>query len=184
MPLPRRRQNLKTLTADLHKRLDDKVGALDSIEGYAAYVEGMLRFRREIEPRIEASNLADVLPGFLPILISKELERDVASIGGRVPASNNLLPDKGIAFSRDELLGVLYVLEGSALGARILVRRAAGLGLGENSGAAHLVKQSSSAGNWNAFAALLETVRNVDEDAMANAALATFATALSAFETH
>ena len=101
-----------------------------------------------------------------------------------MPAKAVIDPGLPAVLETGALLGTLYVLEGSTLGARLLVRRAAALGLDETNGAEHLKKQSSDLGNWNAFAALLDSAEDVDDEMMARAAMATFAHALNAFENH
>ena len=56
----------------------------------------------------------------------------------------------------DALYGVLYVLEGSALGSRVLFERAQALGLSATHGARHLA-QASAIDSWRNFLTHLET---------------------------
>ncbi len=57
---------------------------------------------------------------------------------------------------RSSLLGSLYVIEGSNMGARLLYRDALQLGLGADYGASHLSIQSADKKRWPVFLALLE----------------------------
>ena len=75
------------------------------------------------------------------------------------------------------LLGILYVLEGAALGARLLYRDAQALGLSDAYGARHLALQAADTGSWRAFLALLGRSPAFDLEPAASAALATFALA-------
>ena len=54
-----------------------------------------------------------------------------------------------------ELLGALYVLEGSALGARLIMKSAQALGLGATFGARHLAAQAGDALAWRSYLDLL-----------------------------
>ncbi len=58
--------------------------------------------------------------------------------------------------NRSSLLGSLYVIEGSNMGARMLYRDALALGLGSRYGASHLSLQSVDKTRWPDFLALLE----------------------------
>lgn len=176
-----RRKLLRDQTNHLHKKLDDNVGPLGTSDQYLRYLRGMLQFRRPIEQQIAASRLPEDFSTFVPSRISEELESDLRALDRApiiVPAE--LIDPQPLDFS--ELLGVLYVLEGSSLGARFLIKSAEQLGFGEATGASHLAKQTCDSGNWKAFCALLEQVETVDEEAMASAARTTFSRALDAFE--
>jgi heme oxygenase len=96
------------------------------------------------------------------------------------------MADLGVTFRREpvdafhcdrpELLGVLYVLEGSGLGARIILGRVAHLGLGPEFGARHLHAQAGAPGAWREFTSLLDNAVLTDEEEQAcfAAAEATF----------
>ena len=79
-------------------------------------------------------------------------------------------------------MGSLYVLEGSALGARLLVRQAAALGFDEAGGAVHLSEQAADIGHWRAFIDLLGRLGPLDLDRMIEAANDSFARATAAME--
>lgn len=85
--------------------------------------------------------------------------------------------------STDEFLGCAYVIEGSALGARVLYKRAQELGLHAGHGARHLAEQSATLDNWRAFTGLLETVEPFDLAAASRGAVAAFGAAENAFLT-
>ncbi|MBP1848701.1 biliverdin-producing heme oxygenase [Rhizobium halophytocola] len=183
MPVSDRRQVLRTRTAPIHRQLDEFVGDFSDLSDYSRYLRGMLAFRRDVEADLAVTPMARHLGDYQPSLIVEELQHDLAATGGATsvpPTPQAEEPRRPL--SRDAMLGMLYVLEGSALGARILVKRAERLGLGETTGAAHLKKQSASLGNWNAFCAFLDLADNVDEEAMVEAAVVTFNRALHAFE--
>ncbi|MCO5072786.1 MAG: biliverdin-producing heme oxygenase [Rhizobiaceae bacterium] len=78
-------------------------------------------------------------------------------------------------------LGMAYVLEGSGLGARILLRRAAKLGLTANYGARHLAKQTNDPARWRSFLTLLDTVPENQFDGVLAGAELSFQFALSIY---
>lgn len=78
-------------------------------------------------------------------------------------------------------IGAAYVAEGSALGARLLVRRAAQIGLDRAHGARHLTAQNEDRDRWPDFLALLDTVDRADFDAVLEGAEQTFDFALAIY---
>lgn len=93
------------------------------------------------------------------------------------------IPDDSFADPSDtsEALGMLYVVEGAALGARLLVGRADALGLTASFGARHLAIQARGVTRWRDFLDRLETAAPFDLDRAAGAAMRTFAFAATAF---
>ncbi len=81
------------------------------------------------------------------------------------------------------LLGTAYVLEGSSLGARVLVKRAAALGFDDACGARYLTAQAASLERWRNLLAELERVEREEWDRAAAAAKAVFSHAIKAFAT-
>ena len=78
------------------------------------------------------------------------------------------------------LAGVLYVLEGASLGAKLLRRRAAALGLSEAFGARHLAEGGRDR-NWRILLERLEKEETIDIEAAAGASLGAFSLALASF---
>jgi len=78
------------------------------------------------------------------------------------------------------MIGGLYVLEGSSLGARVLFRRALQLGFDENYAARHLAHQTEDTARWPRFMTFLETAE-VDHDAALFGARSMFELALSSY---
>lgn len=79
-------------------------------------------------------------------------------------------------------MGVHYVLEGSALGARVLCKRVASLGMHRKHGARHLWAQAES-DTWRAFLdALMQRTHRTDSDALIAGANAAFTNAAVCME--
>jgi heme oxygenase len=78
-------------------------------------------------------------------------------------------------------LGVAYVLEGSALGARLLARRAAALGFDADHGARHLARQTSDMDRWKRFLGELDAIPAEDREQVIAGAASAFDFALAAY---
>lgn len=123
--------NLRKATSALHARVDGMFArGLDSMLAYRRYVLGMHRFAVDYEVAIDAvprhsSWLAsDLVALSLPPLPAEGMRRPI--------------PDQA------ERLGWEYVMAGSSLGARKLVRDAAALGIDATGGAGFLGRHAAS----------------------------------------
>src|SRR4051812_21778067 len=116
-----RRFFLREATSQTHAMLETAVGALVSLEAYRRYVGGMHAFRAPIEQAWASWRWPEGFGAWRPIgiapLLAEDL-RDLQTANAPREARTSCCP----AVSNDvsELVGTLYVLEGSALGARIL----------------------------------------------------------------
>lgn len=149
------RHHLRGATAAEHAALEDVVGALQNASDYADYVRGLLAFREPLENHLASIAWPQCFGDWRPVRIASELRGDLADLQlTALPPVSVELPNNA-----DSLMGTCYVLEGSSLGARVLVGNAIQLGLTANHGARHLFAQSSDAGNWRTFLDLLERNR-------------------------
>ncbi|MBI1684169.1 biliverdin-producing heme oxygenase [Caulobacter hibisci] len=172
-----RRARLRAVTADLHDSIDSEIsrtGLMTTRDGYVAYLNATLAARAKIEALLDASGAAEVYAPWSRI--SAALRQDVADLGEKpsfgdpgAPAPTPL----GVA----GIWGALYVLEGSAMGARLLLRRAAGLGFTGQFGARHLAQQTSGLPWWRHFVSALDEapMTALQETACLDSAIATFA---------
>lgn len=172
------RFTLRDLTRGDHERLDALVGHFGDSRSYTRYLEGMAAFRAPIERALAHADYSGFFGEWQPGLISPELTQDLLDLGREAPSSAG---EFALPMDRDGLMGVFYVLEGSALGARVLVRRAAALGFTAENGARHLAAQTSRPHAWPQFVALLDSVGPEGMEGAAAAARMTFAAAIDAF---
>lgn len=164
------RKTLMQGTRDLHEQLDRGIGALQSEGEYRRFLIGSHAFRAALEPALMPAC------GWQALELAPALRADLADLGltaAPAPAAPRL---DGVAAQA----GALYVVEGSALGARLLYRRAQALGLGAARGARHLAAQTSEPRRWSRFLEWLETSSADPAQALA-AANAVFALALCAY---
>lgn len=162
-----RRWHLRHTTAPFHDALDAAMGQFDTLGNYHAYLSGLHAFRAAIEPTLRD------LDGWTPTRLLPLLDADMADCA-LAPHPPLTPPD----VAGDAIWGVTYVLEGSALGAQLLRRRAADLGLDAGFGARHLALPLD---NWRAFLARLDGAEPYDAEAAAKGAVAAFTTAHAAF---
>lgn len=143
------RARLREATAELHGRVDAMFpDGLDSLHAYRRYVLGMHRFAADYEtatamlPRASSWLAQDLAALSQPPLPALDVRRPVAD--------------------QAERLGWDYVMAGSSLGARVLLREAGRLGFHADHGAAFLARHADGA-DWAAVQSRLAGL-DVDDD--------------------
>ncbi len=180
-----RRAILRSQTARQHAALEQVVGPMASASAYARYVLGLHTFRAPVEAALGACDWDEYGFGaWRPTPIAAALQQDLADLGLRplssVPSAPAVLSAPTLG-GRDGALGILYVLEGSSLGARLIYRDALKLGFSAQNGARHLDAQARGLETWRGFLALLDAARDVDLSRAVLAANATFEVARLSF---
>lgn len=165
-----RRFALRDRTSAAHAALDAIVGPLADAAAYGRYLRGLLAFRAPAERALEA---ADWTPAPIAALIAADMD-DL----GIAPAAEVAMPAPA---KPSDALGLAYVLEGSALGARILHGQALALGFDAGRGARHLAAQTRDLDGWRGFLGTLEAAEPFDLEAAVRAAQGGFAAAERAF---
>jgi len=114
---------LRNATAGTHARLDALVEAQSFTRraGYESFLTASAQALSAAEHMLEASGVAALVPDWPSRRRMPALEADLAGLGVRLPAP---LETPAAPYGRDAMLGALYVLEGSRLGARVLLKRA------------------------------------------------------------
>lgn len=173
-----RRGGLRQLTASAHALLDTTVGPLETPAAYRRYLVGLDGFRSAAERWLSRVPMPAEFAGWQPTRIARHLAADLADVGiGSRPGAA-----LGIDANPSAAAGVAYVLEGSALGGRIIAQRALALGFDARHGGRHLAVQSQTLGNWRGFLACLERAEPFSLDVAAEAAVTAFQTATDAFK--
>ncbi len=163
LSLESRGARLKMLTHDTHERLDRSVtaaAAFASREGFARFALAQWRFHRDIDILYGDAALRRLLPGAderrrLPLL---RLDlADLCVTPPPVDAEPVFAAERPVDMAT--ALGWLYVAEGSRMGAALLRKEAAKLGLSDAFGARHLAPAPEGpATQWRAFVAALDAV--------------------------
>jgi len=173
-----RRLLLRQATADNHRSVEDAAGDTATEVGYRHYIAGLFAFRAPVEAALRACAWPQALGPWRPLLISEPLMLDLADLEQARPEID---PAPRVSNNISDLLGLLYVLEGSSLGARVIFRQVRELGYHDNFGARHLSAQTGATQNWKAFLTLLKHAPGFDLDRAVRAANATFLGAANAF---
>lgn len=169
---------LRNATGPAHRSLESVVGDLDNLQAYLRYLRGIHLFREAIEPALASTAWPAEFGAWRPVAVADLARADLRDLGIPQPRLDALpvpaLPDAS------SLVGVVYVIEGSALGARLILASARRLGLGEDHGARHLARQAGAVGSWPAFLAILGRLDGIDAVRMVDAANQTFRAAARA----
>lgn len=159
---PSRARRLRQLTQQVHQDLDNSIMAaasFDSLAGYGRFVGMQHRFHRDIVALYDSAALATLLPGLAERRSLDLIATDLADLEVTAPHSDEppvFAPD---AIDLPTALGWLYVAEGSKMGAALLRKEAAKLGLSDTHGARHLAPSPEGpASSWRGFTAALDAV--------------------------
>ncbi|WP_049973825.1 biliverdin-producing heme oxygenase [Azospirillum sp. B4] len=173
------REELRAGTAACHAALDQRFSSLDvgRMPDYALLLQAQHPALRAVELSLEAAGVADLLPDWPQRRRRQALEADMAALDARPPTT---LVETPVIRTRAEMLGHLYVLEGSRLGAEVLLRRALRSDDPRISGATRFLAHGRGAPFWRDFVALLNR-EPADGDARA-AALEAAALSFSLFQ--
>ncbi|WP_158747161.1 biliverdin-producing heme oxygenase [Acidisphaera sp. L21] len=154
--------------------LSDELGMSSTMRGYQIYLSASHAFRSLIEARLDQNHVEILYPIWQYRRLARLIEEDLADLS--VPIPTCVAREFVLPMSAGAMLGTLYVLEGSALGAKVIARRVAGFGLGPRFGARHLAHQTDNPRAWPEFVDLLEEISltGEEEDDCVQEARATF----------
>ncbi len=153
-----RSQRLKAATHGTHERLDQRIMRGDpfaSLDNYRRFLRVQYRFHRDLAVLYSLPVLQALLPDLAERQRLQELEQDLRDLGEPLPADDGHALAAGI--DPATALGWLYVVEGSNLGAAILFKLAARIGLDASHGARHLAGHPDGrARHWRRFTEALD----------------------------
>lgn len=178
MPPSPRRFHLRERTSEHHAAVDAAVGSFHSLEHYGTYLQGLLAFRQPVEQKLDRAFWPSFFESWRPTPLTPSIMADMHDLNVKI---DHALPIISEADDLESVLGTLYVLEGSSLGARLLFLRAKELGLREEFGARHLARQAESVG-FRIFLKFLEEAPNLDMNKVVEASREAFHLAEAAFK--
>lgn len=177
-----RAKRLRAGTNETHDRLDKAImqGApFASRERYGLFVSVQYLFHREIDALYDNAVLDTLLPDLGGRRRLGLVAQDLNDLGLSVPHVDTVpVFARGAEVDIPAALGWLYVAEGSNLGAAILLKEAAQLGLNDGFGARHLASAPEGRGlHWKTFTAALDALllSDPEEEHVIVAARAAFA---------
>ena len=174
-----RRQRLRRATRVAHARLDALItdaGFLENRQQYGRYLEATWTARKPAELSLDASGVTALYAAWPERSVCDALSQDIDDIAPSRPIENPRWDRPRAPLSPGQMLGILYVLEGSALGAQLLERRVAAIGMTPAFGARHMARQTAQPRGWASFVTVLEgTALDPPDDALCmDAAVDTF----------
>lgn len=153
-PRPPLRSLLRDATAAEHARLDGQLGALDlaGIAGYRRFLEINAAALLPLEQALLRAGVRDVLPDWDDRARSAAILHDLSRLGGTPRAL-----DAPVLADIPAVLGTLYVLEGSRLGAAYLLRAVRQCSDPVISGNTAFLGHGAGRPLWPSFLAILES---------------------------
>lgn len=131
-------------------------GLFASRASYVRYLATMHGVRSTLERALDCSGAARIYPCWPSRRIAGRLADDLRDLGVE-PAPFARMDAQAVqALDEARMLGLLYVLEGSALGARLLARAADAAGYSAAFGARHLHAQTADPFAWRSLVAILD----------------------------
>jgi heme oxygenase len=147
-------------------------------EQYIAYLQAMYGIVSEVEETVFPL-VADILPDLSQRRKAHLLEQDLSSLGASVHKSYPLKVS-GLVIDTDAAMGIMYVMEGSTLGGRVILKSIEkSLGLTAESGASYFAGYNVATGPlWKSFLDKLVAYEQDgnDRNAIISAASLTFDT--------
>jgi len=172
--VPGLRGKLKTATEVAHRSLDARFASYDltRLNGYRRFLEANAAALLPLETALEKSGVADVFADWPERSRRSAIEADLEATWGLV----NPLPDVA-PMNRAEMLGTMYVLEGSRLGAKYMMRHLASCQEPRILSATRYLRHGEGWPLWRTFLETLERepVTAEGEAGMISAAERTFA---------
>jgi heme oxygenase len=177
------RDRLKAATAAAHHGIDERLSVLDLTDTahYRRFLQANAAALLPLEAALEQAGVTSMFEDWPLRARSAAISADLSRLGGTaVP-----LPGPAGPLDRCNMLGTLYVLEGSRLGAAYLARIVAASVDPRVRGATNYLRHGEGQGLWRSFLARLEreSVSADDEHRIivsAQQAFAMFATAVAA----
>lgn len=181
---------LRAETSVVHRELESVVDVVRpdlTVDGYRSFLVAQLGFHRPLEARFSRhEGLAAAVPDYPRRKKSHLLEDDLVALGMSVDQVRSLpqLERLPALDSLEQMLGALYVLEGSTLGGQFLVRHVGSVLPHLVPAATHFLDAygRETGAMWKSFRNhVAAAATQLDQDALVRSATATFAAIKSWF---
>jgi heme oxygenase len=148
------RSQLRSATATLHEQVDAQFSryALHSRASYGAFLQAHARALFGLEAALEAAAIDSLLPDWHERRRRHLLHQDLTALALPVPLA---LPLQ-MRLDPDACWGLAYVLEGSRLGARLLLKRVCATPWPGQQAALNYLQQAGDSTLWPRFLSHLE----------------------------
>lgn len=168
------RERLREATSEAHRDLDAQLSGFDLTEfsGYRRFLQASAAALLPLEAALIEAGVAGLFPDWPERSRRAAIKADLARLDSAVPFTVSVPP-----LTRSRVLGTMYVLEGSRLGAKFLLRTVAGAADPRIDRASSYLRHGTGRRLWQRFLSILESedLRAADEDEVVGAAQAAFA---------
>ena len=149
---------IREATTRSHARLDAAMARVDLCRPrhYAEFLRGQAEALFPLEAALEESGVSDLLPDWEQRRRTPALEHDLAALDTGVDPLPVPKLSLGVSDCMPEMLGVLYVLEGARMSARIILARIAEAPDSEILGATAYLRHGFGRRLWPTFLDRLE----------------------------
>ncbi|MEY9182793.1 heme oxygenase [Bradyrhizobium sp. USDA 326] len=169
---PGLRERLREATADAHRELDAQFSSFDLtvIAGYRRFLQASAGALLPLEAALEQAGVARVFPDWPERSRRAAITADLRRLGSAAQSIVFVPP-----LTSGGVLGTMYVLEGSRLGARYLLKQVADAVDPRISAATSYLSHGAGKRLWQSFLSKLQGDGACDEDDVIQAARAAFA---------
>jgi heme oxygenase len=159
---PGLRSLLKEATANAHRDLDARLSGLElgSLDGYRRFLEANAAALWPVEDALEAAGVVGIFADWPERSRRAAMTADLARVSGKL---SPLSPLPGL--NRNGVFGTLYVLEGSRLGAKYLLRGVSQAADPAVAGATAYLSHGAGQHFWQTYLAALEQEPATPDDA-------------------
>ncbi|RIV75396.1 biliverdin-producing heme oxygenase [Pelagerythrobacter aerophilus] len=180
-----RAKRLKALTQHVHERVDRSImsaASFDDLDRYKRFLAVQYLFHRDVAALYEDARLQALVPGLRSRQRLALVTADLADLQTAPPSAAAPSFASGDTLDVPTALGWLYVVEGSNMGAALLRKEAAKLGLSDSHGARHLAPAPEGpAAHWRTFTSALDSaaLNAGEEGRVTDGAIAAFVRVLN-----
>ena len=166
------RERLRDATSAAHRALDAQLSAFDLtvFSGYRRFLQASAGALLPLEAALIEAGVARMFPDWPERARSAAIAADLGRLDSAVQATVSVPP-----LTRSGVLGTMYVLEGSRLGAKFLLKAVADAADPRIGGATAYLRHGTGRRLWQTFLSKLETGDTYDEDEAICAASGAFA---------
>jgi heme oxygenase (biliverdin-IX-beta and delta-forming) len=152
------RDTIREATRQSHARLDAAMNQVDlgRRRNYADFLRGQAEALFPLEAALEENGISELLPDWEQRRRSPALEHDLAALDTGVDPLPMPVLNRGGNDCSPEMLGIMYVLEGSRMGARVILARIAEAPDSEILGATAFLRHGFGRRFWPTFLDRLE----------------------------
>jgi len=169
---PGLRERLRDATAAAHRELDAQMSAFDLtvFSGYRRFLQASAGALLPLEAALVDAGVAGLFPDWPERSRSAAIAADLGRLGSAAQSTVSVPP-----LTPGGMLGTMYVLEGSRLGARFLLKEVAEAGDPRVAEATSYLRHGAGKRLWHSFLSKLESEEVCDEVEVIAAARVAFA---------